>query len=278
MVSFFFGPRVQIPDDNVNIGDEQCFEIGLDCTVIDHEFLVDRRTISFSAFVETDNNVRTVTRSVSLRVSPTRSCINSCNHNYFFQIVEPFLSFSPFQPTVLYDAGDSVPAVVTVVHQSNTRLTSAFRYNHSYLYSTEFFFFNSTDPNTAIFLYASIPLENFTARLSISTDMGTVVLPVDEKEALITIIPIIFLLLTDEVVYRETYTVPFEAVWHSLPYGHTGGRSYSHMGTITYSIRNLEIDMVQTTSNVRTLNLDLQLQEIVFCNVTVTFPEVLPSC
>jgi hypothetical protein len=69
VVSFFFGPRVQIPDDNVNVGDEQCFEIGLDCTVIDHEFLMDRQTISFSAFVETDNDVRTATRGVSLIVS-----------------------------------------------------------------------------------------------------------------------------------------------------------------------------------------------------------------
>jgi hypothetical protein len=187
------------------------------------------------------------------------------------QIVEPFLSFSPVQPTILYDAGDSVPAVVNVIHQSSTRLTSAFRYNHSYLYSTEFFYFNSTDPNTAIFLYGAMPLENFTVTL---IEMGTVILPVDEKEPLATIIPIIFLLLTDEVVYRETYAVSFEAVWHSLPYGHTGGRSYSSMGTITYQIRNLEIDMVQETSDVRTLNLDLQLQEIVFCNVTVTFPEV----
>lgn len=195
------------------------------------------------------------------------------NSYSFFQIIEPFLSFSP-QPTELYDAGDSVPAEVVVIHRSNTRLTSAFRYNHTYLYSTQFFYFNSTDPNTAVFLYASIPLENFAPSSSIVSDTGNVILPVDEKEVLATIIPTIFLLLTNEVVYRETYTVPFEVVWHSLPYGHTGGRLYSDMGTITYRIRSLDVDMVQATSNVRTLNLDLQLQEIVFCNVTVTFPEV----
>ena len=68
VVSFFFGPRVQIPDDNENEGIEQCFEIGLDCTVNDHSSLVNGTTISFSAFVQTDNMVRTATQNVSLMV------------------------------------------------------------------------------------------------------------------------------------------------------------------------------------------------------------------
>lgn len=64
-----FGPRVLIPDDNIIIDDEQCFEIGLDCTVRNIPSLVDGRNIRFQAFVETDNNVQTRKRRISLRVS-----------------------------------------------------------------------------------------------------------------------------------------------------------------------------------------------------------------
>ncbi len=104
---------------------------------------------------------------------------------------------------------------------------------------------------------------------------GSVPFPVDEKEALATIVPTLSLILTNEVVYRATYTVRFEVVWHSLPYGHTGGRTYSHMGTITYRIKDIQMSMTEATSNAKTLNRDLQLQEIVFCNVAITFPEVV---
>ena len=68
MVTFFFGDRVLIPDDNILIDDEQCFEIGLDCTVRNLPSLVEGVSISFQAFVETDNRVRTRTQSVSLQV------------------------------------------------------------------------------------------------------------------------------------------------------------------------------------------------------------------
>jgi hypothetical protein len=68
-VVFFFGPRVQIPDDNILIDDEQCFEIGLDCTVKNVDFLVEGRKITYEAFVETDNSVRTRTATISPVVS-----------------------------------------------------------------------------------------------------------------------------------------------------------------------------------------------------------------
>lgn len=68
-VVFFFGPRVQIPDDNILIADEQCFEIGLDCTVMDVPSLVQGTSITFEAFVETDNNVKTRTATISPIVS-----------------------------------------------------------------------------------------------------------------------------------------------------------------------------------------------------------------
>ena len=60
-----------IPDDNIPT-EEQCFEIGLDCTVKDVETLVNGVSFSFQAFVETDNQVRTATRSISLTVSDDR--------------------------------------------------------------------------------------------------------------------------------------------------------------------------------------------------------------
>lgn len=193
---------------------------------------------------------------------------------FFFQIVEPLLQFAPSQPSVLYDAADIVPAEVSVIHRSNARLTSAFRYNHKYIYSTEFFYFDQSDPNAARFFYDSVLLANFVTTSSFVNSTGCVPFPIDEKEALVTIIPFASLILTDKVVYRNTYTIHYEVEWHSLPYGHVGGRSYSNMGTITYEIRNIELAIVAVTSNIYTLNRDLQLQEIIFCNVTVTLPEV----
>ena len=73
-VVFFFGPRVLIPMDNILIADEQCFEIGLDCTVKNVDFLVEGRRITFLAFVETDNNVKTHTATISPVVSATKGC------------------------------------------------------------------------------------------------------------------------------------------------------------------------------------------------------------
>ena len=68
VVTFFFGDRVLIPDDNILIDDEQCFEIGLDCTVKNHSLLKEGKSIAFEAFVETDNKVRTATRKITLQV------------------------------------------------------------------------------------------------------------------------------------------------------------------------------------------------------------------
>ena len=68
-VVFFFGPRVLIPDDNLRVDYDQCFTIGLDCTVKNLPSLVDGSKITFRAYVETDNGVRTHTESISPVVS-----------------------------------------------------------------------------------------------------------------------------------------------------------------------------------------------------------------
>ena len=69
-VDFFFGPSVFIPDDNILIDNEQCLEIGLRCTVLDSPSLVHGSNITFEAYVETDNRVKTQIETSLLVVSP----------------------------------------------------------------------------------------------------------------------------------------------------------------------------------------------------------------
>ena len=71
VVDFFFGPRVFIPAtlDNTREVHNQSFEIGIDCTVKNLPSLVNGRSITFEAFVETDNEVRTQVERISPRVS-----------------------------------------------------------------------------------------------------------------------------------------------------------------------------------------------------------------
>ena len=68
VVRFFFGPEVLVPKDNNVTGNEQCFEIGLLCT-IDDTPVVHGDSISYSAYVETDFGIRTSTQSIALIVS-----------------------------------------------------------------------------------------------------------------------------------------------------------------------------------------------------------------
>ena len=69
-LTFFFGPEVLIPKDNVLIDTEQCFEIGLHCTVSNHPSLVDGERISYQAYVQTDFNIRTSSRYITFNVCP----------------------------------------------------------------------------------------------------------------------------------------------------------------------------------------------------------------
>ena len=69
VVSFVFGEKVLIPDDNVVIDDEQCFEVGLDLSIRDLITIEDGDEVCFQAFVGTDNRVRSQTRTICMTVS-----------------------------------------------------------------------------------------------------------------------------------------------------------------------------------------------------------------
>ena len=69
LITFFFGPEVLIPKDNILISAEQCFEIGLYCTVDDHPSLVHGSQIDYEAYVQTDFNITTSVRNITLNVS-----------------------------------------------------------------------------------------------------------------------------------------------------------------------------------------------------------------
>lgn len=125
-----------------------------------------------------------------------------------------------------------------------------------------------------MFFNDSTALENFTANASIVGSTGVVPFDLDEKLARVLIIPDLTLILTNEVMSLSQYEVQFDVVWHSLPYGHEGGREYSHKGVIRYNIKTLQVEIVQRTSDVFTPNQNLQVQEKVYAIVTVTFVEV----
>lgn len=104
--------------------------------------------------------------------------------------------------------------------------------------------------------------------------MGTVPFERDEKETLQTLIPLLTLILEDTVVSSTQYQVPFDVTWHSLPYGYDGGRNYSHTDVLTVSTADLDISISYTTSNPLTPDTNLQVQEQIFANITITFIEV----
>ena len=58
----FFGP-----DDVLN-ANEQCFQIGLHCTIDDHPSLVDGVTIQYQAYVQTDFDIRSGSQYITLNV------------------------------------------------------------------------------------------------------------------------------------------------------------------------------------------------------------------
>ena len=164
-----------------------------------------------------------------------------------------------------------MPCSVSVTHENSHRHTSAFRFNHTYTYPTEFFFYNESNPDSTSFF----PVENFTVNASIVNDMGMVLFDLDEKTADISVIPKLYMNLTNEVRQSLQYEVTFEGVYHNLPYGLEGGRNYSYSGTIRYNIKTIQLEIDHTTSNVLTPGQNLQVQEKIFANVTVTFIEVI---
>ena len=124
------------------------------------------------------------------------------------------------------------------------------------------------------FINASMPLTNFTANAGFVNATGYVLFDLEEKRVGDLLVPILILILTNEVQSLEVYEVHFEVEWHSLPAGYKGGRRYTHSGVIPYSIADLVIEISQVTSDILTPNQNLQVQERIFANITVTFPEV----
>lgn len=198
-------------------------------------------------------------------------------NSFPLQIAEPLLQFFPVAPPGLFDAGDSATFMVSVEHQAFSRQTSAFRFILSYHYMTLFMHFNESDSSSSILLANSVPVANFTPNATISGDQGSVPYDEDEKEAEDTLETILVLTLENDVQSSTQYEVPFDAVWHSLPYGYEGGRSYSHSGVLALSTYDLRIALSHMTSNPLTPGLNLQAQEQIVANVTVTFPEVPTS-
>ncbi len=85
MVRFFVGPEVLVPKDNILIADEQCFEIGLLCTVVNTP-VFHGDTFHYSAYVETDFGIRTSTQRNTLKVRiliHIVTCNNPCMKNSF---------------------------------------------------------------------------------------------------------------------------------------------------------------------------------------------------
>ena len=187
------------------------------------------------------------------------------------QIAEPFLDFNPANPGGPFDAGDNVPFEVITEHDS--RYTSAFRFNFTFIWQTEFLYLNESDPTFA-FSVNSIDVANFTPNATFNNSMGMVPYRLDEKEVDDSVRTLLGLILTNNVKSRAVYMVPFTAVWHSLPYDYEGGRAYSDDGQISFTIADLQLGTTFSTSNPLTPDDEVQFQEQVSINVTITFPEV----
>lgn len=183
--------------------------------------------------------------------------------------------FSPVSPPGLFDGGDSATFTVSIEHQTISRQTSAFRFILTFQYLTQFMHFNESDPTSSVLLVAAMALANFTPNATIDGDLGSVPYDQDEKEAEDALETILVLTLESQVHSDTEYEVPFDVIWHSLPYGYDGGRNYSYSGVLTLSTYDLRIEFSHVTSNPLTPGAILQVQEQILANITVTFPEVL---
>lgn len=142
----------------------------------------------------------------------------------------------------------------------------------TFSYPIELSYFNGTE----FLLNDVLPVANFTPSVTVNQSIETVLFDLDEKDAQDSITTLVRLILTNSIRFRTVYEVSFEVDWHSLPYSFEGGRSYHHSGVIPFSTDDLQISIEYITSNSLTPNASLQLQEYVFANVTVIFPEVYP--
>ena len=190
------------------------------------------------------------------------------------QIAEPLLQFSPMGPGGVYDAGDTPSFMVAAAHQEANQQTSAFRFILTYNYLAQFLSFNENDPGSANFLINLLEVANFTTNATIIGDRGFVPYAQDEKRADDTFNTELVLVLENAVQSNTEYQVPFEVVWHSLPYDYEGGRSYSASGVMAFSTANMQMQITYETSNPLTPDNNLQTQENISVYVTVTFPEV----
>lgn len=160
-----------------------------------------------------------------------------------------------------------------MITEHNSRHTSAFRFNFTFSWLTEFLYLNESDP-TFIFSVNNIDVANFTPNATFENSMGMVPYRLDEKEVDDSVRTLLGLILTNNVESRAVYSVPFTAVWHSLPYDYEGGRAYNDAGQISFTIADLQLGITFSTSNPLTPNDELQFQEQASINITITFPEV----
>ena len=172
------------------------------------------------------------------------------------------------------DGGDIVYPSVVSDHESFRRQTSAFRYILSFQYLTDFFYFNENAIDSTTFLYNEIPVSNFRPNVTINNTIGTVLFGQNELEASAFTEATIQLILTNSVRSGERYEINFEAEWNSMPYSYDGGRSYNYSGKIIVPIATIDIVFSYITSDSFTPGQNLQLQEVIFVNFTVFFPEV----
>ncbi len=176
----------------------------------------------------------------------------------------------------IYDAGDTVTSVIVVEHSSVTPLTSGFRLNLTVTYPTEYLYINNSDINSTVLI-----LNGETRLYSVSLDIvaGTVVFSTDELQANDNLEVTTIFKLTQSVVNSQNYTIDHVLDWHNLPYELPAeGRYYNTSGKQILLIEKSQLFLSYVTSNEDTLTSDLQLQEFVYLNVTVTPPEVNVSC
>ncbi len=176
----------------------------------------------------------------------------------------------------LHDAGDILTSVIIIEHSSRNPLTSGFRLNLTVTYSTKYLYLNDSDVDSTVLL-----LNGVTRLYSVSPDTtaGTVIYSANVLQASDTLEVTTVFKLTQIVVNSQNYTIDHLLDWHNLPYElQAEGRYYNTCSSQEIQIAGSQLSLSYTTSNVDTLTSDLQLQEFVFFNVTVTPPEVSVEC
>jgi len=164
-------------------------------------------------------------------------------------------------------------AVIVIQHSPSPPLTHGFRLNLTVTYPTEYLYLNDSGGGSTVLVDADNGAYSHSS--TIDTISGTVVFSTDVLPPNITLQTTITFKLTNNVYSRETYSVDHVLDWHNLPYHFTSeGRYYSTNGSQEVNIADAFFTSSYITSNEDTLGSDLQLQEHVFVNLTVTLPEV----